>query len=104
MCCSIKAANVQGNLQQIQIISADYMQTNMARYKWHKHCKQFGLVFGSQGGVGAWCEYMGAQVGSTSWEYMVGVWWGAEHSSTRQPSGYERTQGLSYTPRLLPWG
>ena len=32
MCCSIKAANVQGNLQQIQIISADYMQTNMVRY------------------------------------------------------------------------
>ena len=29
MCCSIKAANVQ----QIQIISADYMQTNMVRYE-----------------------------------------------------------------------
>ena len=86
MCCSIKAANVQGNLQQIQIISADYMQTNMARYKWHKHCKQFGLVFGSQGGVGAWCEYMGAQVGSTWWEY-GGVQSTARHDSPRVTKG-----------------
>ena len=100
MCCSIKAANVQ----QIQIISADYMQTNMVRYECARTSSASSLGWLSVArGVGAWCEYMGVH-GSISWEHMVGVWWGAEHSSTRQPSGYERTQGLSYTPRLLPWG
>ena len=65
MCCSIKAANVQGNLQQIQIISADYMQTNTSV---PKHCKRFGLVVGSQGGGSVVRVH-----GSTSWEHMVGA-------------------------------
>ena len=67
MCCSIKAANVQWNLQRIQIISADYMQTNMVIYKCAQvvqavwvGCRQPG---GWERGASTW-EYMGAQVGS----------------------------------------
>ena len=37
-------------------------------------------------GVGAWCEYMGAQVGSTWWEY-GGVQSTARHDSPRVTKG-----------------
>ena len=86
MCCSIKAANVQGNLQQIQIISADYMQTNMARYMCAEVLQAVWVGCRQPGGVGAWCEYMGAQVGSTWWEY-GGVQSIARHDSPRVTKG-----------------
>ena len=54
MCCSIKAANVQGNLQQIQLISAEYMQTNMARYMCAEVLQAVWVGCRQPRGGGAW--------------------------------------------------